>query len=48
MNSLIFDIDMEGNDGKITELSIKDKSGKKLPWNANIETGVISAIVTNQ
>lgn len=48
MNSLIFDIDMEGKNGKITELSVKDKSGKKLSWNTNIETGVISAIVTNQ
>ncbi len=48
MNSLIFDIDMEGKDGKITELSIKDKSGKKLPWTTNIETGVISAEIINQ
>lgn len=48
MDSMVFDISMTGKDGRITALSVKDRSGKKLPWETDAETGVISAIVTNQ
>ena len=48
MDSMVFDISMEGKDGNITLLSVKDKSGKTLSWNTNIETGVISAEIINQ
>lgn len=47
MDSLIFNVSMEGNDGSLTSLSVKDKTGKKLPWNVDSKAGVISAIVTN-
>lgn len=48
MDSLIFNVSMEGKNGSLTSLSVKDKTGKKLPWDVNSKTGVISAIVTNQ
>lgn len=47
MNSMVFDISMTGKDGRITALSAKDKSGRKLPWDVSSETGIIHAIIVN-
>lgn len=47
INSLIFDVSMKCENGSISSLSVKDKHGKKLPWDINIETGVINTTIVN-
>jgi|GEM_PF-4413686 len=48
MNSLIFVVSMKGENGNITSLSAKNQLGKKLSWDADSKTGVISATIVNQ
>jgi len=48
MNSLIFSVDMTGKDGSITSLSVTDKSGNPMSWDADSETGVINAEIENE
>lgn len=48
MNSLIFVVSMKGENGNITSLSAKNQIGKKLSWDADSKTGVISATIVNQ
>lgn len=45
MDSMVFNVDLTGKDGSITSIGVTDKSGKKLPWDTNIKTGVINATV---
>lgn len=42
-----FNISMDGKDGSITSLAVKDDIGANLPWVVDTRTGVISAIITN-
>ena len=42
-----FNISMDGKDGSITSLAVKDDTGANLPWTSDTRTGVISAVITN-
>lgn len=43
-----FNISMDGKDGSITSLAVKDDLGASLPWEVDAGNGVISATVVNK
>lgn len=48
MSDIIFNVSMAAKDGDITSLAVKDDFGENIPWEADMETGVISAAIVNQ
>lgn len=48
MSDIIFNVSMTAKDGNITSLAVKDDFGENISWEADMETGVISAAIVNQ
>lgn len=47
-NDIIFNISMDGNNGSITSITVKDDFGENLPWAVDTGNGVLSATIVNQ